>query len=226
MSSSRRPVSTPLARLPAFLRGPLEPTRESALSTLTGATSHTHRICRVSLPPRGCSYAPTRAPAPSHAPGARPASLSVRALEHVGRRPAPLQPPRGGSRLVPRRYPDPDKPVGRLPRQSHCCSLSWSRAPPSPPRPHERKAWRGPNRAYSRLVAAAASHGFRRRHWLTGCPTLRHRSVSGCESEFPCGPIHSLPTPRPTPAPQQVSGWVVAGFLGVAVPSGGSKGSG
>lgn len=97
---------------------------------------------------------------------------------------------------------------------------------PLPPRPHERKAWRGPNRAYSRLVAAAASHGFRRRHWLTGCPTLRHRSVSGCESEFPCGPIHSLPTPRPTPAPQQVSGWVVAGFLGVAVPSGGSKGSG
>lgn len=69
----------------------LQPTRESSLSTLRGATSHTHCICRVSRPPRGgCSYAPTQTPAPACVPGARLASLAVRALEHVGRRPASL----------------------------------------------------------------------------------------------------------------------------------------
>lgn len=179
MSSSRRPASTPRA-LPSLSEARLQPTRESALSTLRGATSHTHRMSRASRPPRGCSYASTRAPAPARAPGAGPASLAVRALEHVRRRPALPQPPRGGSRLVPRRYPDPPKPVGRLPRQSHFCSLSWKPAPLPPPAPNERKAWTEPHRAYSRLAAAAASHVFRRGHWFTARPTLRHQRLSGC----------------------------------------------
>lgn len=39
---------------------------------------------------------------------------------------------------------------------------------------NERQAWRVPHRAYSRLAPASASHGFRRRHWTTARPTLRH----------------------------------------------------
>lgn len=113
--------------------------------------------------------------------------MAIRALEHVGRRPALPQPPRGGSRLVPRRYPDPPKPVGRLRRQSCFCSLSWNHAPPLPPAPMRRRLG-GPHRAYSRLAEAVASHCFRRGHWFTAGPTLRNQHASPCESAFPCRP--------------------------------------
>lgn len=54
-------------------------------------------------------------------------------------------------------------------------SAAYRRVIPRPsPCSNERQAWRVPHRAYSRLAPASASHGFRRRHWTTARPTLRH----------------------------------------------------